>query len=95
MSSDSTHPEAVNYQHDNQVAEVLLLPCPHCGGGVLIPKEWLNCMIFRHAQMTDGSEVGPHASRAELDALLAQGRVRGCGRPVRYNQGVLEVCDYL
>jgi hypothetical protein len=76
--------------------ETLNVTCPHCLGGVYIPVNSVNCAIFRHAvHKSSGESANPHATKAELDKLLAAGDVLGCGGPFRLNNNRPEVCDYI
>jgi hypothetical protein len=61
-----------------------MLSCPHCGGGVTVQAEQLNCRIFRHAVLiSTGEPVGAHESKEACERLVAAGLVYGCGRPFR------------
>lgn len=78
-----------------QQASLMTVTCPHCGGMVVVDQ--LNCRIFRHAvYKSTGQQVPPHASKAECDALVKEGKVYGCGMPFRVNEhGVAEKCGYI
>lgn len=82
--------------------------CPHCSNTIVVHSQEVNCQIFRHAVFKDtGLQVNPHASKAELDSLLAQELIHGCGKPFRFvNNGTeaennhlywthAEICDYI
>jgi hypothetical protein len=51
---------------------------------VVVHANEVNCQIFRHAALkTTGEQVNPHASKEELERLVEQNLVYGCGRPFR------------
>ena len=71
--------------------------CPHCQGVVYLSPSEVNCAIFRHAVLiATGEGISPHAPKAECDALVAQGAVRGCAGPFKLsaNRKFAEVCSY-
>jgi hypothetical protein len=71
-----------------------LIACPHCGGAVDVPRNQVNCRIFRHGCDRRGVPLPPHASRR---ACAAQADPRfGCGRPFTFD-GVNppRPCDYI
>lgn len=73
--------------------EVELLECPSCGVQVALMGR--NCGVFRCARRKDGGEVAPHATRAELEGMLARGEIWGCGKPFRLIGERAEACDYI
>ena len=83
--------------------QVYVFNCPHCLGSVVVHCQEVNCQIFRHAVLKDsGAQVSPHASKVELEALVEQDRIHGCGLPFRIvkEQGSTtwthaESCDYI
>ncbi len=76
--------------------DVPVYSCPHCGGGIVVAPNEINCGIFRHAVMkADNSPINPHASQAECQTLLANNLVLGCAGPIRWTGGGFEKCDYI
>ena len=78
----------------------MILTCPHCQDFILILEEDLGCRVFRHAtyksDTTSNQNVNPHASERELEFLLANNLIYGCGKPFLVNaQGVAEICAYI
>lgn len=75
--------------------EIKLFFCPHCGGGIEVAD--MQCRVFRHCVLKNkGILVNPHASKEELDILLRQDLIYGCGKPFRIDQnGVPVVCEYI
>jgi hypothetical protein len=75
--------------------EIKLFFCPHCGGGIEVAD--MQCRVFRHCVLkNEGILVNPHASKEELDILLEQDLIYGCGKPFRIDQnGVPVVCEYI
>src|SRR5579884_1754520 len=70
--------------------------CPHCGGEIQVPKSWIACTIFRHAIMAkDGTLFNPHAPKEMCDKAVADGTIRGCGKPFKFNGSLVEKCDYV
>jgi hypothetical protein len=72
--------------------------CPHCHMLVQVPRDGLNCQIFRHGVLKSNSEaqVPPHASQAECEQLVAAGLIYGCGKPFIYRGGdAAEICGYI
>ena len=71
--------------------------CPHCGLQVQVPRDGLNCQIFRHGAYRANPDVGipPHAPKAECDRLVAEGLIVGCGKPFRFDGVTATVCDYV
>lgn len=70
--------------------------CPHCTEPILI--EALNCGIFRHGvYIASGEQMDPHASKEVCDALVADKKIYGCGKPFRVANDTLEatMCDYI
>jgi hypothetical protein len=78
----------------------LYFACPHCGGGVVVLESEVNCRIFRHGVMRDGSGgVPPHAPREQCDAMVAGDAVYGCARPFELipvgREFVVRACEYV
>jgi len=73
------------------------IACPHCGGPVQVPRDGINCQIFRHGvyKTNPGLAIPPHAPKAECDRLVAEGLIYGCGRPFRFDGATVAVCDYV
>lgn len=82
---------------------VFIFNCPCCLGTIVVHGSEVNCQIFRHAVLkTTGSQVSPHASKNELDTLLANDLLHGCGGPFQlFKQpggeqwSYAETCDYI
>ena len=91
--------------------QAYVFSCPHCLGSVVVHVSEVNCQIFRHAVLKNSgqqqqvnaqvnAQVNPHASKEELEYLVENDLVYGCGRPFRMFQenGVwsyVDVCDYI
>lgn len=74
--------------------------CPHCGRGIWIEKNEINCGIFRDAVLkSNGEQINPHETKLICDKLVADGEVWGCAKPFRIvlyaNKWSLEKCDYI
>ena len=72
-----------------------LFDCPVCQLPLQIFKREIDCAIFRHAIMKNGTIVGSHASKEEIDKLIATDSIWGCGAPIRLIGDKLEKCDYI
>lgn len=69
--------------------------CPHCGCGIQVEQNQINCKIFRCGVMLDGSLVNPHLPKAMCDKLFGEGKIRGCGKPFRFDGTTVSICDYI
>ena len=58
--------------------EDYVVPCPYCDGYIQVPRDQMNCHIFRH-----DDSVGPHAKFAEIVTEKEAGRLKGCGGPFK------------
>jgi len=68
--------------------------CPYCD--TVIEVEAVNCAIFTCGVLkSTGVQVNPHASRAEIEPLLAQNLIYGCGNQFELitNQEVPTKCS--
>lgn len=78
----------------------ICVSCPWCKGSIVISPSELNCRIFRHGVFVDsGQPMNPHAPREECERLVAEERIRGCGKPFRVDGAgerfVAVECDYI
>lgn len=70
--------------------------CPHCGGGVIVKPEDINCTIFRHGVMkSDLSGINPHETRERCQELYAEGSIYGCGKPFSFDGRRVMCCGYI
>jgi len=71
--------------------------CPHCAGAIQIPKDGLNCRIFRHGvyRADPDMQIGPHAPETECERLVAEGLIYGCGRPFTFDGAIVAPCGYI
>lgn len=96
---------SVNFDEKNGL---YVFNCPHCGMGVEVEKNQVNCCIFRHgaffSKTPEGviiptTQMNPHTPKEECDRLFSEGLIVGCGRPFRLvPKGVeyeVQVCDYI
>jgi len=79
------------------IKEQPILVCPHCKKFIII--EQLNCGIFRHGVLKDGTQIEPHAPKHICDHYIEQKLIYGCGKPFRiiFKDGKFEIdiCDYI
>ena len=72
----------------------MLVECPHCGVSIEILE--VNCAIFRCGIIKEtGEQVPSHTSKEECDLLRERGRVWGCCKPFKYENGKAIVCGYI
>jgi hypothetical protein len=75
---------------------MLIAECPNCFDFFEVAPNELNCKIFRHGVLkATGQPINPHASKADIDALLAADKIYGCGRPFRFDGNTAVVCGYI
>ena len=56
-----------------------LIECPWCGGSVQVPKNQINCQIFRHGvRRSDNEPINQHIYEQDIDSFLDQNPIRGC-----------------
>jgi hypothetical protein len=71
-----------------------VIKCPHCDEYIEILE--INCKIFRHAYYLDYRPVNSHATKEELDELIKNNNLFGCGRPFYYDgKEPPRVCGYI
>lgn len=78
--------------------DAFVFECPHCAMLIQVLSTQINCAIFRHAVMKNGTEISPHLPKEECDRLVAAGLVYGCCKPYRFVQTTppyVEPCDYI
>jgi hypothetical protein len=64
----------------------LFFNCPWCQGMIIVNTNQINCRIFRHAVLKETNQpTNPHMSKSEMDILIAQDKIWGCGGPFRLN----------
>ena len=79
--------------------------CKHCDEPFVISQCDFNCRILRHGVYKhDMRHIPPHASKEDCDALVRDGLIFGCGRPLKIVETNKEaqtttydviVCDYI
>lgn len=58
--------------------------CKHCEEPFVVALHDFNCRILRHGvYKCDMRHIPPHASKIECDALVRDGLIFGCGRPLQ------------
>ena len=77
----------------------IVVACPHCGG--VVDVESINCAIFRHGTFKrNGSQIPPHARKADCDQWIERNEIYGCGRPFRVVRDIsgawiAVACEYI
>ena len=75
----------------------IIVKCPHCNEEILIQE--LNCCIFRHGVLKNGTQIDPHASRELCEHYLTHNLIYGCGKPFKIlennNELEPEICEYI
>lgn len=82
--------------------------CPHCGFGIEVLQNQVNCQIFRHAAyftIVNGAPIpthpiNPHTPKNLCDQLVKEGKVLGCAKPFKMiqkgaRQYTIQKCDYI
>lgn len=99
IASSSSAPSS----HDGQVrvtepdvTEDFVFLCPWCKQMADVPRDRLNCKIFRHGlHVGTFQPINPHASQDECERLLREGQIfEGCGKPFSFDGQVAKKCDY-
>jgi hypothetical protein len=58
--------------------------CKHCEEPFVVSHVDFNCRILRHGvYKRDMKHIPPHASKEDCDALVRDGLIYGCGRPLK------------
>jgi hypothetical protein len=101
-------------QTDYTVAEfdrntlVFTFACPHCEFYTMVGVNEVACSIFRHGSyfvrtpqgnVFQTEQINPHTPKNICDQLVAEGKIIGCGKPLKMvRRGevfVVEKCDYI
>jgi hypothetical protein len=70
--------------------------CPHCEMFCQVPREMINCKIFRHAINSETFEfMNPHAAKDVCEKWVSDGKIYGCGKPFILDENIALKCDYL
>ena len=74
----------------------LIFNCPHCDMGVIVHIKEINCGIFRHAALPNGSAVNPHLSEIECIKLRELPNIQGCVKPFQISSDYhINKCEYI
>jgi len=65
---------------------MIIVSCPTCSGDILILEEEINCALFRHAIYKDGNFINPHLPKEDMELLIKDNRIWGCGNPFKLIQ---------
>jgi hypothetical protein len=70
--------------------------CPHCEMFCQVPKDMINCKIFRHAINSKTLKfMNPHAPKDVCEQWVLNGEIYGCGKPFFFDGNIVRKCDYL
>jgi hypothetical protein len=96
FSAPVVHPGGYVYPTDPaEPGAPYVIVCPYCLCDIAIPRDAINCAIFRHAShKASGEPINPHASKEECDRLLSAGEIYGCTGPFRFDGTTVERCGY-
>ena len=75
-----------------------IFDCPHCQQPVQVPRNGINCQIFRHGAFKSNPDIQipPHAPQDVCERLVQEGHIYGCGKPFIFRGGATaEICDYI
>ena len=72
----------------------MYMDCPSCG--IKIEIEAINCGIFRCGRYKDtGEQVPPHLPKEQCEELIREDKIWGCCQAIRYDQGRVQVGEYV
>lgn len=71
----------------------MIVKCPHCNEEILI--EELNCCIFRHGVLKNGTQIDPHASKELCEYYVMNNLIYGCGKPFIMKDNTALKCEYI
>jgi hypothetical protein len=95
------HTRQVNIIESKFVGKCYSFHCPHCDGMIYVMAHEVACRIFRHGVYSQGPNSGepinPHESKINIDKLVDEGKIRGCGKPIQMTEDYKQVktCDYI
>jgi hypothetical protein len=77
-----------------------IFTCLHCKEDFIVAKKDFNCKVLRHGVLKHTMQpMNPHASQKECEQLVRDGKIYGCGKPLRIiktdGKYIVEICDYL
>ena len=97
LTKAKAEPYVMPTAFDSKVTTMYTYACPHCK--VLVQTEKIQCGIFRHGVFKGSwKQIPPHLPKAQCDALAAQGKIVGCGKPYQLtgnkNRMKVSPCEY-
>ena len=70
--------------------------CPWCNGEIITHPNEINCSIFRHGIFKNsGMQIYQHLPKNEVDKLINNNEIYGCGKPYKFMGNHVERCDYI
>lgn len=71
--------------------------CDHCSSYFIVLDNQINCGIFRHGvyKTNLNQPIPPHLDKKSCDELVQQGKIYGCGKPLRWDGTKFNKCDYI
>jgi len=68
--------------------------CPYCNTTIII--ESINCGIFRCGiYKENGQQIPPHSTKYEIEKLLDEKKIWGCGQPFQLHNDKLIKCGWI
>lgn len=97
------HEREVHVIEDEAKDKWLMFNCPNCDGTIVVKENETNCLIFRHgaylqvAHPQYGQPINPHESKENVEKLVDQGIISGCGKPIMMgsDKRKVYVCGYI
>lgn len=87
--------------HTLECKSMYMFNCPNCDGTIIVQINEVNCLIFRHGVYSQGHKIGqpinPHETKENIDKMVDEKLIDGCGKPIQMNQNHTKVysCSYV
>jgi len=73
---------------------MLIVNCPKCNEHIIIME--LNCAIFRHGAFKNNlNQIPPHSSKIDIELMIKNNLIFGCGSPFKIVDNKAVICDYI
>jgi hypothetical protein len=81
----------------DEASNSFVIDCPHCGLKIVVPKNEINCTIFRHGALKVDLEkqMYQHLPEFECKRMKEEDLIYGCGKPFRFDGNSVQKCNYI